>query len=235
MATLRELIEQVKAYTRTDDPMIATIISNGKLHTLKITNTTWNRELEIGRPYDPINKAFICVNRPAAPAENSTSLAIGLTEKEAVQVGKHLCKLGGLDVDKLEADAGIAKLNVDRLRGQLAEAKGTQAGLRENIERLEQQLEQLKHNTADDKKNAAKWRYDSECLQGVHNWLDLQGIDKTNKLGESYNLTARIGLLVASEKRVCLREVQRKVERAMLANKEVEERLSLLLNEIKES
>ena len=219
-------------------PMSATIISNDKLQRLKITNAEWNRELEVGRPYDPINKAFICVNRPSSSAENSTSLAIGLTEKEAVQTGKHLCKLGGLDVDKLEADAGIAKLNVDRLSKQ-AELKDeyiklletgaktlselstyldrqgipTRGGADGNFFNLLKRVKLLKRRlllraseekkqpeqvTADNAKNDARCRHDSEELESIKMWLNKNGVDKADSMGCVYSPLERIKLKEAA-------------------------------------
>jgi len=114
-------IERIKGLLRGDyEPMSATISKQQ----LKIINTEWNRELFI-EPQQQVHypsgevRTVITINRPKTPTDPSSSLGIALSPSEAVQAGKHLCALGGLDVDKLETDAGIAKLNVDSLKAQL--------------------------------------------------------------------------------------------------------------------
>lgn len=154
-------------------PMSATIVPG----TVIIKNSEWNRECWLGFSNKQI---AITINRPSKTNEPGTSLAIGLSKEEALKAGKHLCALGGLDVDKLI--------------GEVAESRGTIAGLREKLQRVEESFEQFNHNKADDKKNAARWRHDSEELECIKMWLDKEGVHKADDMGRAYSVIGRIKL-----------------------------------------
>lgn len=75
------------------EPMKAVIITKTKL---KITDTEWKRDLFIEST--ETQAAIVTVNHQI----NHSSVAAQLTKEQAVEAGKHLCKLGGLDVQQLQ-------------------------------------------------------------------------------------------------------------------------------------